>query len=260
MARNRMIKPEFWASETLMRISRDSRLLFIGLWNFCDDYGFCLGAPRRVLGDVFPVDESVTEANIKKWLTELIEVNVVIPLEYKSKKLLFIKSWGEHQTVQHKSKRSFIDTIDLEQVIKDTLDSHETLMRNYLDSHVPKRKKKEKEKDKVKEESNKGVFTPPTIEEFNKFISEDLRDYNLDSNQIFNYYNDADWHDSKGNKVKNWKQKIRGVWCKEENKKGSQASFNLSGRPHESQGQILRTQGEVQIAPQKLDENGNTIF
>jgi len=109
-----------------------------------------MGAPRRVLGDVFPVDENVTETNVKKWLTELIEINVVIPLEYKSKKLLFIKSWGEHQTVQHKSKRSFIDTVDLEQVIKDTLDSHETLMRNYLDSHAPKRKLKKKDKDKVK--------------------------------------------------------------------------------------------------------------
>ena len=97
MARNRMIKPEFWASETLMRVSRDSRLLFIGLWNFCDDYGFCMGSNRRVLGDVFPVDESVTEANVKKWVSELIGVNVVIPLEYKGKKLLFIKSWGEHQ-------------------------------------------------------------------------------------------------------------------------------------------------------------------
>ena len=36
MARNRMIKPEFWSSETLMSISRDARLTFIGIWNFCD--------------------------------------------------------------------------------------------------------------------------------------------------------------------------------------------------------------------------------
>jgi hypothetical protein len=150
MARNRMIKPEFWASETLMRVSRDSRLLFIGLWNFCDDYGFCMNSNRKILGDVFPIDESVSETNIKKWINELIAINVVIPIEYKGKKLLFIKSWGEHQTVQHKSKRSFIESDDLEQVIKDALDSHETLMRSYLDSHAPKRKKKEKE------ESNKG--------------------------------------------------------------------------------------------------------
>lgn len=224
MARNRMIKPEFWASETLMRVSRDSRLIFIGLWNFCDDYGFCMNSGRKILGDVFPIDDNVTEANIKKWLTELISVNVIIPVEYKGKKLLFIKSWGEHQTVQHKSKRSFIENVDLEQVIKDTLDTHETLISNYLDSHAPKRKKKEKEKGK--EESDKATFVPPTIEDVTTFILNDLSDYNINANQIFNYYNDADWHDSKGNKVKNWKQKIRGVWCKDENKKSDQ-TFNL---------------------------------
>lgn len=34
----------------------------------------------------------------------------------------------------------------------------------------------------------------------------------------FNFYNSADWHDSNGKKVKNWKQKMQGVWFKEENK------------------------------------------
>jgi len=151
MARNRMIKPEFWASETLMRVSRDARLVFIATWNFCDDYGFCLNSNRSLLGDVFPLDEDVTEIKIKKWLGELIAVGLLIPLEYKNKKLLFVKGWGEHQTVQHKSKRSFIDNADLEDVIKDSLKSHESLISNYLESHAPKRKKKEKEK----EESNK---------------------------------------------------------------------------------------------------------
>jgi len=32
------------------------------------------------------------------------------------------------------------------------------------------------------------------------------------------YYSIADWHDSKGAKVKNWKQKMQSVWFKEENK------------------------------------------
>lgn len=190
MARNRMIKPEFWASETLTRVSRDSRLLFIGLWNFCDDYGFCMGSNRRVLGDIFPVDENVTEANVKKWVSELIEVNVVIPLEYKGKKLLFIKSWGEHQTVQHKSKRSFVDNDDLEQVIKDTLDTHESLILHYLESHAPKRKKKEKEKDKAK------GFKAWTIEDFRNEVFEKAKpEYGQNMiDNFFRYYSEPDQH------------------------------------------------------------------
>jgi len=34
MARIRTIKPEFWTAEQVMELSRDARLLFIGMWNF----------------------------------------------------------------------------------------------------------------------------------------------------------------------------------------------------------------------------------
>ncbi|NBU80622.1 MAG: DUF1376 domain-containing protein [Flavobacteriaceae bacterium] len=36
--------------------------------------------------------------------------------------------------------------------------------------------------------------------------------------KAFNYYNEANWHDAKGNKVINWKQKMQSVWFKDENK------------------------------------------
>jgi hypothetical protein len=36
--------------------------------------------------------------------------------------------------------------------------------------------------------------------------------------KFFNYYDVADWKDSKGNPVKSWKQKAQAVWFKEENK------------------------------------------
>ncbi len=212
MPRNRMIKPEFWSSETLMRVSRDARLTFIGIWNFCDDYGFCLNSNRSIIGDIYPYDETVTEAKLRSWINELIAEKLLVPIEYESKNLLFVKGWGEHQTVQHKSKRSFVKVDDLEQVIKDSLKSHEDLIKVYLDSHAPKRKKKEKE------ESNKEKgFTAPTIEEVKAFFLE--KGYSESSAiKAFNYYDVANWIDGKGNKVKNWRQKMNGVWFKEENK------------------------------------------
>lgn len=36
--------------------------------------------------------------------------------------------------------------------------------------------------------------------------------------KAYNYYNESGWIDSNGKKVLNWKQKIRGVWFKDENK------------------------------------------
>ncbi len=35
--------------------------------------------------------------------------------------------------------------------------------------------------------------------------------------KAFNYYDVANWFDSKGNKIKNWRQKMQGVWFKDEN-------------------------------------------
>ena len=40
----------------------------------------------------------------------------------------------------------------------------------------------------------------PTIEE--------VRDYNVDYQKFYDYFNEGNWIDSKGNKVRNWKQKI----------------------------------------------------
>lgn len=43
--------------------------------------------------------------------------------------------------------------------------------------------------------------------------------YSIESaEKFFNYYSVADWTDSKGNEVKNWKQKAQSVWFKPENK------------------------------------------
>ena len=60
-------------------------------------------------------------------------------------------------------------------------------------------------------------FTPPTIEEFTKYFTEN--DYSSDlAKTAFNGYDVADWHDSTGKQIRNWKQKCQHVWFKPENK------------------------------------------
>jgi len=46
MARNRIIKPEFWADAKVGRLSFGARLLYIAMWNFADDYGIISASPR----------------------------------------------------------------------------------------------------------------------------------------------------------------------------------------------------------------------
>ena len=64
---------------------------------------------------------------------------------------------------------------------------------------------------------NTKVFIAPTPEDVIKYFKENGYDENLAS-RAFKYYDTANWKDSKGKQVKNWKQKMQGVWFKDENK------------------------------------------
>lgn len=87
----------------------------------------------------------------------------------------------------------------------------EELANSYL-TVQDKDKDTDKDKDKEKDKSL-------------KVSQEDVIQYFVDNGytkesavKAFDYYDCANWRDSKGNQVKNWKQKMRGVWFKDENK------------------------------------------
>ena len=49
-------------------------------------------------------------------------------------------------------------------------------------------------------------FVPPTLEEVKTYCKE--RKNNVDPKKFFDYFDASDWVDSKGNPVRNWKQKV----------------------------------------------------
>lgn len=55
----------------------------------------------------------------------------------------------------------------------------------------------------------------PSVDEVISYFAEN--GYNRDSAiNAFKYYDESDWTDSRGAKVRNWKQKMRAVWFKDE--------------------------------------------
>ena len=78
----------------------------------------------------------------------------------------------------------------------------------------------EKGKGKGEEEKPKSKkFAPPTQSEIISYFLE--KGYTQEAAcKAFDYYDVADWADSNGKKIKNWKQKMIAVWFKEENKAG----------------------------------------
>lgn len=60
-------------------------------------------------------------------------------------------------------------------------------------------------------------FAPPSVDEVQAYFL--ANGYTIESaKRAFRYYDDAGWVDGQGHKVKNWKQKMQGVWFKDENK------------------------------------------
>jgi hypothetical protein len=60
-------------------------------------------------------------------------------------------------------------------------------------------------------------FVAPSLQEVETFFTENNFKLEVAQN-AFHYYNEANWKDSRGKAIQNWKQKMRGVWFKDENK------------------------------------------
>lgn len=98
MARNRMIKPGFWTSEQLAECSRDARLIFVGLWTFCDDGGVHPASAKRVKMEVLPGDD-VTVAQIQEWIDELINQDLLRPFSHNGADFWYVTGW-KHQKIE----------------------------------------------------------------------------------------------------------------------------------------------------------------
>ncbi len=102
MARIRTIKPEFWDDEKLATIPRDARLLFIGMWNFSDDYSVVKGHPSWLRNKIFPYDD-IKQAVFNEWLECLVRIRAIIPFDHNGEKFFYIRTFKDHQNINRPS-------------------------------------------------------------------------------------------------------------------------------------------------------------
>ena len=84
MARIRTIKPEFWTSEQVADCSLVARLLFIGIWTFCDDHGVHPASTKRLKMEVFPSDQ-IGDDTIQALIDELVVAGLLYPYQVDGK-------------------------------------------------------------------------------------------------------------------------------------------------------------------------------
>lgn len=101
MARMRSLKPEFWADEELAcQLTRDERMLYLGLWNQADEHARVRGNPSYIKGQVFPYDDDITPDIIEKMLGSLADLGKVRPYRVGVGSYLFLPNLGKHQRLE----------------------------------------------------------------------------------------------------------------------------------------------------------------
>ena len=165
----------------------------------CDDYGRYDGRLKVLKADLFPLKDGVTLTQIDKALNKLSTAGMVQVYEYDQKPFLQLVTWEKHQNIRnHKSKYpqppANIDNCNQLQTIANNCNQSQTNAPVIQSESNPK------------SNPNTNSFSPPTLEEITEYCQK--RKNNVEPKKFFDYFNETNWVDSTGKKVKSWKQKI----------------------------------------------------
>jgi hypothetical protein len=129
MARIRSIKPEFWTSEQVVECSPIARLLFIGMWNFCDDGGNHPASFKTLKMEVFPGDD-ITLSQIETYTLELLKHNLLVQYDGgNGRKYWHVTGW-HHQKIDKPNPKH-------PPFVMEKFDDHSTNHRIPIDDHSP---------------------------------------------------------------------------------------------------------------------------
>lgn len=107
MARIRTIKPGFFTSEDVVRLSLPARLTWIGLWTAADDEGRAKAHPALVKAAVWPLDDDVTPSDVAGYLEELEAEGRIRRYTVEATEYLVITRWSDHQRINRPTPSTY---------------------------------------------------------------------------------------------------------------------------------------------------------
>lgn len=200
MARKRMIDPNIWQSEDFGKLSILAKIVFIGLFSLADDEGRGRANPVYLKSTLFPYEESMRSADIDKTLSEISSNMSVIFYSYNGSDYYSLYNWNEWQKIDKPTDSKLPAFEEDNKEIRRLFVEHSSKGSRNL-SLNKNRIKKNKNMNRIEKE-----FVAPTLEEIQKYVSE--KKLEVSAKEFFDYFTEGKWIDSKGNQVKNWKQKI----------------------------------------------------
>lgn len=220
MARIRTIKPDFWTSEQIVECSVEARLMFIGLWNFCDDGGIHPASTRRIKMEIYPGDDFKSE-DVRRMLDELstnklIKLYMVDNVEY-----LIVTGWKTHQRIDRPTLKYPPPIDETNTPIRRTFDDRSPpegkgregngREGSGFDEHSSRDLKNNRKTEKTTFPADKQKrFVKPSLEEVTQYCKQ--RGKGVDPEQWMNHYTSNGWKVGK-NGMKDWKAAVR-TWEK----------------------------------------------
>jgi len=104
MARKRTLPPQFWTCEAVIDCDPMTRLLFLGLWSFADDFGVQPLKARTIRFQVFPGD-AIDEERLRPMIEELRTRGLVDIYTVGRQEYVAVVDWEQYQTVGKRARR-----------------------------------------------------------------------------------------------------------------------------------------------------------
>lgn len=126
---------------------------------------------------------------------------------------------------EHKKRSNYCESRSKNRKEGTIKKSYDTTHVNHMSQHMDNGNDNDikdvslKDKEVKEKKEKKDKFIPPSKIEVHEYFFE--KGYSgLSADRFYEGYHAADWHDSQGKKIRNWKQKAQHVWFKEENQIG----------------------------------------
>lgn len=200
MGKRRMLCTDITRSDAFLEMPQSTRLLYYDLVQEGDDEGF-IDNPKTVMRFTGATDDDMKILLAKKF--------VIIPDEAKG--IVVIKHWFIHNYIR-KDRLQETNYKELKALLgKDENDCY--TLDNQLSTNCQPNVSISKDKLSKDKLIHSERFISPTLEEVEEYCKS--RNSLVDPKVFYDYFTTGNWVDSKGNKVKNWKQKII-TWEKRE--------------------------------------------
>ena len=202
MAERRMFTKKISDSDAFIEMSAAAQALYFHLNQGADDDGF----NNQVQMAMWKSHASIDDLKV------LMAKNFIIRFE---SGVIVIKHWRMHNTLRKDryTPTNFQEELAMLGVKENeayTLDGCHLVAERLPQDSIGKESVVEDSIEEDKKGKKHKVFVPPTYEEVLEYAKQKGREDI--AKEFFEYFTVGEWVDSKGNKVKNWKQKFI-TWC-----------------------------------------------